>query len=203
MIKILTKAFAGLFVTFALSFSAHAGLVEVFGDINSTSNNTAARNQLLTNLLGSGKKVIESKQNDVQLTSGISTFYSTLSGVTSSVSSAEIGSSMLSGVDLLFLNIGCCSMPSPYSASEWSAMATFLADGGRIGLLDEVCCSATEVADRAQINAMLAALGSSIEYAGWSASSGTATMSSPMGAGVVGYNPTTFAYMTGERQLPR
>lgn len=76
-------------------------------------------------------------------------------------------------------------------------MAAFLTQGGRIGLLDEVCCTGSEAANRAEINALLAALGSKIQYAGWNVSSGVATMSSPMGAGVVGYNPTTFAYMTG------
>ncbi len=185
---------------------AHAGNIVLFGDVNSMSGNTAARNQLLNNLLGSGTAMLESeKVNDFPGAGTFSGYYAS-QGVTAGLSDSTITGAMLSGVDLLFLNMGCCQrVPSnPYSAAEISAMASFLNNGGTIGILaepfdasgDVPCCFNPVMG--AYLNAMLADLGSTIAVAGWSGASGVASAGpSAYAAGVAGYAPDTFAYFTG------
>jgi hypothetical protein len=176
----------------------HAGILALFGDANSMSDNTAARNKLLSNLLGNGKKVLESKQNtSFPDPSNISTYYSTLAGVTSTLSGAEITTSLLNGEDLLFLNIGCCNIWSnPYSVSEITAMAGFLQSGGTIGILEEPCC--TDANAVIGMNAMLTSLGSTMHYTRWYGGYGTATiLPSLLSNGISGYTPNTFGVIQG------
>jgi hypothetical protein len=181
------------------SIGAQASMLAVFGDVNSMSDNTAARNQLLLNLLGPGKHVLESKQNTAfPNPSGVNTFYGSLAGVTSAVTSANIDAGLLTGVDLLFLNIGCCNgaWTNPYSGSEISVMSNFLQHGGNIGILEEPCC--TDTAAVAGMNTMLASLGSTMHYIQWYGNAGVATMlPSLLSAGVNGYSPNTFGDIQG------
>lgn len=180
------------------AIQSHAGILAVFGDVNSMSANTTVRNNLLSNLLGTGKNVLESKQNVAfPNPSGISTYYNSLVGVTSTLSSAEISTSLLSGTDLLFLNIGCCNAWSnPYSATEITAMAGFLQIGGTIGILEEPCC--TDAAAVTGMNAMLTSLGSTMHYTQWYSNSGTATiLPSLLSNGISGYSPNTFGDIQG------
>jgi hypothetical protein len=179
---------------------ANAGTIELFGDVNSMSDNTAAAHQLLLNLLGAGTTVVESQQipGDFPNAGTFSSFYSTVSGVTATLSGASVDAGLLSGVDLLFLNMGCCAPAptNPYSAAEIAAMATFLNSGGNIGILAEPCCF--DATKGAYINAMLTALGSTLQVVDWSGTAGVATSGpSPLAAGVVGYTPNTFAYFSG------
>lgn len=184
---------SGLAVT---ALPSHAGILEVFGDSNSMSNNTAARNQLLSNLLGTGKSVVESTKTNTFHGAFAASYYNTLAGVHATTSSADLTTSTLGGVDLLFLNIGCCSgWSDPYSTNEISSIAKFLQDGGTIGIMEEPCC--TNTSDVVGMNSLLSALGSTMHYTSWIGSHGTATMSSPMAKDVVGYMPNTFGDIQG------
>jgi len=87
--------------------SANAGLIVVFSDINSMGSSTSGRNQMLTNLLGSGSSVLVSKQNAAPFNTDFNGFFNSLSGVSSSFTGSEITAGMLSGIDLLFVNNGC------------------------------------------------------------------------------------------------
>jgi hypothetical protein len=179
---------------------ASAGTIALFGDVNSMSNITAARNQLLLNLLGTGTTVLESQQipGDVPGAGTFSSFYSTVPGVSGSLSSANVDAALLAGVDLLFLNMGCCAAAptNPYSGTEIAAMAAFLASGGNIGILAEPCCY--DATKGGYINAMLTAMGSTIQAVNWTDDGGVAIAGpSPLAAGVVGYTPTTFVYYSG------
>src|SRR4051812_49879994 len=107
------RVFACLAIVVGLLSSgvANASTIELFGDVNSMSDNTAASKQLLLNLLGAGTTVLESQQipGDFPPAGAFSSFYATVPGVTASLSSATINASLLSGVNLLFLNMGCCA----------------------------------------------------------------------------------------------
>jgi hypothetical protein len=191
---------AALLCLMQLPLVAQAGVLEVFGDVNSMSDGSAATSRLLTNLLGSGTSVLESQQisGDFPPAGTFSSFYSGLPGVTATLTTGTITSSVLSGIDLLFLNMGCCAggPANPYSAAEIAAMTAFLNGGGSIGLLTEPCYF--DAPKAAAINAMLASFGSTISIVNWTGDSGIATSGpSPLAAGVVGYFPTTFAYFQG------
>ncbi|MFT7220092.1 MAG: hypothetical protein ACI8Z1_001709 [Candidatus Azotimanducaceae bacterium] len=196
---------AVLFCGLHAPITVQAGIIEVFGDVNSMASNTAPRNQLLDNLLGSGTNVVVSDKlpSDYPDGSTFNNHFNSTFGVTSTLSSASIDSSVLTGVDLLFVNIGCCGTGpagNPYSAAEVSAMATFLQSGGNVGLLSEPCCY--NAAQGTWLNTMLTALGSTIQFTGWVGDAGTATMStSPLTTGVVGYAPGTFSTLTGGQSL--
>ena len=186
-----------LLCTLIAPFTAHASILAVFSDGNSMSDNTAARNQLLANLLGADTNVLVSKQNgDFPNPAGIDSYYNSLAGVTSTLTGSELTAGLLAGVDLLFLNTGCCPGTSNYSASEIAAMNAFLDGGGNIGILAEPCCPDTA---RAGMNALLAGLGSTMSFGPHRIDlAGVASMLPTfLGAGVVGYTPNTFNPILG------
>jgi len=183
-----------LFCGVLTSTASNAGVIAVFSDINSMDNSTTGRNQMLTNLLGSGTNVLVSKQNAAPYNTDFAGFYNGLTGVTGTFTSGEITSAALGSVDLLFLNLGCCSgSASNYDATEISAISGFLTGGGSVGVVWEPCCGG----DEAAATAFLSALGSSIEFGAHASGGGTVVLDTFLTAGVSGYSPSTFSRLTG------
>ena len=199
LFKACLMSFALLGSVLLPAMQAHAGMLAVFGDVNSMNDSTAGRNKLLSNLLGSGTRVLESKQNtDFPTAAPFSTYYNTMAGVKATSSSADITTALLNNYDLLFLNIGCCggTWSNPYSTTVIQAMAGFLQNGGTIGILEEPCCTDTAAVNG--MNTMLASLGSTMRYTSWVDNGGTATiLPSLLSTGITGYAPNTFGVITG------
>ena len=170
-------------------FTANAGVIAIFSDINSMNLDSPGRNQMLTNLLGGGTNVLVSKQNNASYNTDFAGFYNSLAGVTGTFTSADLGASDLVGVDLLFINNGCCSASGqPYSASEIDAIADYLLMGGSLGLVSEPCCGATP----GPMNDFLAAIGSSMSFGNHRSGGTTVILDTFLTAGVTNYLPTTF-----------
>ncbi len=87
----------------------------------------------------------------------INNFYNSLPGHSSSIQTGELTSASLAGVNLLW----AVQPADAYTSSELSAMAAFLAGGGRIAFMGEHGDFAPN--ENLRINAALAALGASIE----------------------------------------
>jgi hypothetical protein len=174
--------------------SANAGLISVFSDINSMNDSTSGRNQMLTNLLGSGSSVLVSKQNSAFYDTDFNGFFNSLSGVSSSFTAAEITAGMLSGIDLLFVNNGCCSgSGQPYSVSELSAIAGFVSLGGSLALLSEPCCGGDVVG----MNGFLSGIGSSMSFGAHEYGGTTVINDTFLTSGVTGYSPSSFNQING------
>ncbi len=183
-----------LFCGLLTSTASNAGVIAVFSDINSMDFASAGRNQMLTNLLGSGTEVLVSKQNTAPYNTDFAGFYNGLAGVTGTFTSGEITSAVLSGIDLLFLNLGCCSSSvSNYDAGEIAAISDFLSVGGSVGVVWEPCCGG----DEAAATAFLAAIGSSIEFGSHASGGATVILDTFLTAGVSEYLPNTFSRLTG------
>lgn len=174
--------------------SANAGLIVVFSDINSMDSSTSGRNQMLTNLLGSGSSVLVSKQNAAPLNTDFNGFFNSLSGVSSSFTGSEITAGMLSGIDLLFVNNGCCSgSGQPYSVSEISVISDFVSLGGSLALLSEPCCGGDVIG----MNGFLSGIGSSMSFGAHRFGGGTVINNTFLTSGVTGYSPNTFNQING------
>jgi len=197
MNRLIRNAIGYLVITFSILMSpiSSAGIISIFSDINSMNDSTSGRNQMLTNLLGAGTSVLVSKQNSANFYTDFNGFYNGLGGVTSSLTGAELNSGLLSGIDLLFINNGCCSLSGqPYSTAEISVIASFVASGGTLGLLSEPCCGG----DLSGMNAFLAGIGSSMSFASHDARKGSTTLiPSFLTAGVASYNVNTFNPILG------
>lgn len=128
----------------------------------------------------------------------INNFYSSLPGVTSSVISGQLTSDSLNGVDLLW----AVQPADGYTAAEISAMAGFLANGGRIAFMGEHGSYAPNENNR--INDALNALGSHMQIMNLAPDAGfhnaTVTngqiLSHSLTAGVSTYNYACFAPLT-------
>jgi hypothetical protein len=183
--------FIGLMLISAVS---NAGIITIFSDINSMNENTSGRNQMLTNLLGGGTTVLTSKQNSASFDTDFNGFFNSLSGVSSSFTSNELTSGLLNGIDLLFINNGCCSLSGqPYSVSETNAIAEYLSLGGNLGLVSEPCCGG----DVNGMNDFLAAIGSSMTFGAHRSGGTTVINDTFLTSGVSGYSPNTFSQING------
>jgi hypothetical protein len=179
----------------AISSLANAGLITVFSDINYMNDSSTSRDQVLTNLLGAGTSVLVSKQNTASYNTDFSGFYDGLSGVSSSFTSGELTSGTLDGIDLLFINNGCCSSAGqPYSISEIAIINTFLGAGGTLGFLSEP----TSLGSTPALNLFLSSLGSSMSFGAHQQISGLATINpSFLSVGVSSFQLNSFAEVIG------
>lgn len=184
-----------LVCTLFASQGLYAGTIVLFTDINSMDTSTVGRDQILTNLLGAGTNVLVSKQNDASYNTDFAGFYNDLPGVTGTFSAEEISSGTLAGVDLLFLNNGCCTgSGQPYSIAEIADIASFVSAGGTLGIVAEPCCGG----DLPGINELLAGVGSSMTVGAHNQDSGSATiLSTWLTAGVVDHSINTFNPIIG------
>ncbi|SFI95478.1 hypothetical protein [Albimonas pacifica] len=180
--------------------SPASAMFVVFSDVNSMDSTSAPRDAILTNLLGGGDSVLVSdKVSGYPSGSVFSTFYDGLDGVAATLRSDELGASDLVGVDLLFLNLACCSPSAAnYSATETAAFVAFEQAGGTVAILAEPCCGG----DMDGVNDFLAELGTGLSLATHSMSSGVATLADdPLMAGATGYAPSTFNPILGGTAL--
>lgn len=138
--------------------------------------------------------MLTSKQNSASYDTDFNGFFNSLSGVSSSFTSNELSGGMLNGIDLLFINNGCCgSSGQPYSVSETSAIAEYLTLGGNLGLVSEPCCGG----DVNGMNDFLAAIGSSMTFGQHRSGGGTVINDTFLTSGVSGYSPNTFNQING------
>jgi len=177
-----------------ISTAANAGMITIFSDINSMNSATSGRDQLLLNTLGGANSVLVSKQNNASYNTDFSGFYNGLSGVTGTFSGAELTNQLLSGIDLLFINNGCCgNSGQPYSSDETTVISNFLSSGGSLALLSEPCCGG----DVAGMNLFLSQVGSTMSFGGHKSGGATVINDTVITAGVSGYNPNTFNHIMG------
>jgi len=158
-----------LFLTllFAASVNADAATIFLSGDVNILTSLDGSfgdvvnpgNQQFFKNILGSGTHVVIHDASAAPfsgaLINTVNTFYSSLSGVSSSVLSGSVTSAALSGANL-FISM----LPgTEFSAEAVLALSTF---GGDILFIGDSAEFPEYVADNTRINAALSGLGSSM-----------------------------------------
>lgn len=192
MFKTKIAAFAACFL---LSFgAAQAGTVVAIGDTNITSvNNGDGNAQFFENLLGSGSTVQVLQTASFGDTS-LNSFYSSLSGVSSSIYSGAVTEASLSGVDLLL-----APLVDPFSVAEVDAIQGFLDGGGIFVLLGENSYFGPY---NSTVNSILSDLGTGMSLTGACNGYGTAVPGGQFGTGVgLIYAPCGSSVMGGTAEL--
>lgn len=191
-----------------LSGTADAGLIVLSGDTNIaeplTGNGTpinVGNQQFFRNVLGAGTRVLVTNSNSVLADTDTNQFYNTLSGVTSTITSGPITSSLLGGVNLLVSVLP----ETAYTQTEIAAISTFSQAGGSLLILGEFgSYSATATVN---INALLTGIGSGLRLttdtidAGYITVSGSRILSDPLTTGVSSFTYAATGAVTGGRDL--
>ena len=116
------------------STAAHAGLISVFSDVNIFNPVLPADNdQVALNMMGGGTNSLISSQTGGVDADGLNTFYNAQGGITNTRTGAGLTAGLLTGIDLLVLDIGFGRL-SPYDAGELTVITNFLAGSGDEGL---------------------------------------------------------------------
>jgi len=167
MLKSLRHATLLLALLFAVALNAHASTIILSGDVNVVTSLDGSfgdivnpGNQLFfQNILGSGTRVVMHDRSAAPfsgaLINTINTYYSGLSGVSSSALSGTVTSAALSGANLFISMLPA----TEFSPEELIALSSF---GGDILFIGDSAEFPEYVADNARINAALSALGSSM-----------------------------------------
>jgi hypothetical protein len=149
------RGFRYIFFVMAFVFSmpqqASAGLISVVADVNANGSDNFS---FYDAILGSSQDVIFSR-SEVQQTS-IFNHYNTISGVTATVNSSTLTSSLLNTIDLLVVT-SFFNNPFDYTTNEMFSIASFVADGGSVLMI-------SEASDTTNFNTFLSGIGSSISY---------------------------------------
>ena len=187
-----------LVVLITLVWPVQASTIALFSDINSTSNPTSDRNQLLTNLLGAGTSVLISDQtsDNAGPSDSLNTLYNSLSGTSSTLVTSELDSSLLSGLDLLFLELGAYAS-NPYSVDEIFAINNFIGSGGNLGIVAEPVNTGLD-----SVNNLLSDLNTTFNLGTHTNLTGegtgpTSVLPTTLTVGVVNYSLLTFNPISG------
>jgi hypothetical protein len=151
--------FIALFAAFCLGQAAHAGPIFVSGDGNIIPTSTSTGNGIFFNNILNGGSTVAVLNNTLISTwsTSISSYYDSQSGISASVLSGTVTSTILSGVDLLV-----AVLPDDnFSGAEATAISNFLTGGGSLFLIGENGADIFDPA-RASINDLLGQLGSSM-----------------------------------------
>jgi hypothetical protein len=179
--RFVTVAFA-LFIGSA----AYAGPIFVSGDGNIIPTSTSSGNGIFfNNLLGGGSTVAVQDNGLIPTwSSGISDYYNDQLGISSSVFSGIVSSSVLSGIDLLV-----SILPDDnFTADEANDIGNFLSSGGSLFLIGENGADLFDTA-RNSINDLLGQLGSSMSLGDVTVSNSTAVIAfSPFTVGMTDFS---------------
>jgi hypothetical protein len=197
----------------AFGISIHSASAELFvsGDANisnalvgqDTAVNTGNQ-QFFTNVLHGGSSVVVLQNNlsgGDNTSSFINTYYSGLSGVTSTLYNGTVTSALLSGKNLFV-----APMPDDaFTAGEISALSGFLAGGGSVFFLGE--WSSFNAARTGYINDALAGLGSALSISlaaidlGYHTATGSQIAVDPFTAGVTSFTYAATSQVNGGTSL--
>ena len=153
-----TRISAIVAVTASMTATAvSAGTVALFADVNIFTNyfGNAGNQTVLSNLLGGGTSVhVNSNPGYLSTQSNVTGYYNSLGGVSASSSTGSLSAASLSGIDLLFLDIGFNA--NNHTASDISLISNFISSGGDVGIQ-------VESDSISGINSFLTAIGLSMQ----------------------------------------
>ncbi|MFT6908416.1 MAG: hypothetical protein ACJAS1_005117 [Oleiphilaceae bacterium] len=116
-----------------ISGISNAAIITIYLRYNLMNSSRSGRDLILSKLLVRGTTVLTSKQNSAPYDTDLNVFFNSLSVVSSSSPSNELSIGMLKGIDLLFINNGCCGdSGQPYSVSETTAITGYLTLDGNL-----------------------------------------------------------------------
>ena len=201
--------------TIAMAINASrvaAGLIVVSGDDTPAfrltddfpDSATPGNQRFFSNVLGTGKQVAVLNESYSDFAPGeVNTYYDSLSGVSSSLLTGSITPASLSGVDLLVVAFPKKS----FSASEIQAVSGFLGRGGSLFLLGEAQVITNGTTANANINNLLAGLGSGLSIVnatydiGTQVATGAQIANDPLTSGVAAFNYGATASVDGGTRL--
>lgn len=182
--KLFRTAIATLAVAIWASASS-AGVVAVFADVdvfNSGFSNSGNKT-VLSNLLGGGTSVhVNSNPGYLATSTNVSGYYNGLGGVSATSNFGSLSAGDLSGIDLLFLDVGFNSIN--YDASDISLISGFIGSGGNVGIQ-------AETNSVPGVNSFLSAIGLSMQLTGPRVNGGIhfadTVLATSLTAGVAGF----------------
>jgi hypothetical protein len=185
-----------VFALLAVSGTANAGVIVAAGDdtpgfsLTDTFPNsaTAGNQQFFSNVLGSGTSVlVQAAPSNSFPGSEINEFYNTLPGVTSTLLAAG---DTVTAADLAGKNLFLAPLPDAFTTAEIAAIGAFVGSGGSLYVTGD----GTLPSLSADINALLAGIGSSLSLGSTDFDDGPQTASGPeivanaLTSGVLSFN---------------
>ncbi len=198
-----------VFALLAVSGTAHAGVIVATGDntpvfsLTDTFPNpaTAGNQQFFSNVLGSGTSVlVQAAPSNSFAGSEINEFYNTLPGVTSTLLAAG---ATVTAADLAGKNLFLAPLPDAFTAAEITAIGGFVASGGSLYISGD----GTLLSLSADINALLAGIGSGLSLGSTDFDDGPQTASGPeivanaLTSGVLSFNYGATVLVSGGSPL--
>jgi hypothetical protein len=189
---------------------SHGSVIFLSGDSNITDHLVGAQGQpidtgnqqFFDNILQGGTTVVtlDHGPSGLPAATSVNDYYNSLSGVTSALVFGDVTDADLAGADLFVSAIP----NNPYTATEISALANFLAGGGDIFFLGEVGAAGWPVGN-GRINDALTALGSGLSIVPATnisgPSSGTQIAVDPFTTGVASFSYLVASEVTGGSAL--
>jgi hypothetical protein len=198
-----------VFALLAVSGTATAGIIVAAGDatpvfsLTDTVPNpaTAGNQQFFSNVLGSGTSVLVQAASSLSFAGPeINEFYNTLAGVTSTLLAAE---ATVTGADLAGKNLFLAPNPDAFTTAEIAALGAFVGSGGSLYVMGD----GTLPSLSADINALLAGIGSNLSLGSTDFDEGDQTASGPeivanaLTSGVLSFNYGATVLVSGGSPL--
>jgi hypothetical protein len=161
---------------------------------------TPGNRQFFSNVLGSGTQVLVQATLDLFAGAEINEFYSSLSGVTSTLLAAG---ATVTAADLAGKNLFLAPAPDAFTAAEIAAIGAFVGSGGSLYIMGD----GTLPSLSANINALLAGIGSSLSLGitdfddGAQTASGAEIVANALTSGVLSFNYGATVLVSGGSPL--